>query len=73
MSRVLLFASLLCLSSAKAADVGELLWEPGMKAMPGSKLAFPGAPKHGQAAAGAQRADRNGRVPPTGMAKLMLE
>jgi subtilisin family serine protease len=54
-SRAFLLAFLLNVSSATAADVGELLWEPGMKAMDGRKLAFPGAPKHGRAAQNAQR------------------
>jgi len=54
-SRAWLLAFLVNAFPATAADVGELLWEPGMKAMDGRKLVFPGAPKHGRAAPGATR------------------
>lgn len=55
MTRLLSLVLALHLAAANAADVGELLWEPGMKATEGSKLVFPGAPKHGKASANALR------------------
>lgn len=53
--RLAFFAFLVTLSSAQAADIGELLWEPGMQAMDGRRLVFPGAAKNGRAAPDAQR------------------
>jgi hypothetical protein len=52
---VTIFLSWGIASLAAAGEIGELLWEPGMKAMDGGKLVFPGAAKHGRAAPGAPR------------------